>query len=532
MPAPFEFDFKNPDYASVYNWRMERLERIRSNPGTVDILKEYYKDNLADFITHWGMTYDPRQVEIGLAPSIPFVLFDRQEEWIDFVIRKWRAQERGLTEKSRDMGVSWLVMALSCTLCLFHEGITIGVGSRKEDLVDKIGDPSTLFYKARFFMSNLPREFRGGFEEAKHAPYMRVIIPETESYITGEAGDNIGRGGRSSIYFVDEAAYIARAESIEGSLSNNTNCRMDVSSSNGMDNVFAQRRFSGKTEVFTFFWRNDPRKDDAWYEKFKIENTEVVVAREVDIDYTASAESIVIPGKWIQSSIGAANLLNIPLTGDTKGALDVADEGIDLNAFTVRRGIEIIDIRSWSGKGSDLLQTAEKAFFICDELECFQFDYDSDGLGASVRGDSNAINMRRTSNREKPVTVNAFRGSGEVANPKREMVKGRKNQDFFANRKAQAWWSLRLRFQETHRAVEAAKAGTAYDYNKDDIISLSPDLKELSKLVVELSQPTYSITTIGKILINKSPDGTRSPNLADSVMMVFAPSTQTFGFFS
>src|ERR1700744_6530299 len=100
MPAPFEFDFKHPDYALVYNWRMERLQRIRDNPGSVGILKAYYKDHPADFITHWGMTYDPRQIEVGLPPSIPFVLFDRQEEWITFIMRKWMAKERGMTEKS------------------------------------------------------------------------------------------------------------------------------------------------------------------------------------------------------------------------------------------------------------------------------------------------------------------------------------------------------------------------------------------------------------------------------------------------
>jgi phage terminase large subunit len=532
MPAPFEFDFKNPDYASVYNWRMERIERIRSNPGSVGILKDYYRENPADFITHWGMTYDPRQVEVGLAPSIPFVLFDRQEDWIDYVIRKWRSQERGLTEKSRDMGVSWLVMALSCTLCIFNEGITIGVGSRKEDLVDKIGDPSTLFYKARFFMSHLPTEFRGSWNEDKHAPYMRIVIPETESYITGEAGDNIGRGGRSSIYFVDEAAYIARAQSIEGSLSNNTNCRMDVSSSNGMDNMFAQRRFSGKTEVFTFFWRDDPRKDDAWYAKFIAENNDVITAREVDIDYTASTEAIVIPGRWVQAAIGAAKFLDITLSGDKKAALDVADEGIDLNAMAIRHGIEVKMVPSWSGKGGNLLQTAEKAFLLCDENDCFQFDYDSDGLGASVRGDSDYINARRIEARQRKIDVKPFRGSGEVANPKKEMVKGRKNADFFLNRKAQAWWSLRLRFQETYRAVEAKKKGEIYQFDKDEIISIDPAMPDIHKLVIELSQPTYELTTVGKVLINKSPDGARSPNLADAVMMVFAPSNVSYGFFN
>ncbi|EBZ0800660.1 TerL protein, partial [Salmonella enterica subsp. enterica serovar Abony] len=42
-------------------------------------------------------------------------------------------------------------------------------------------------------------------------------------------------------------------------------------------------------------------------------------------------------------------------------------------------------------------------------------------------------------------------------------------------------------------------------------------------LIIELSQPTYSINGVGKIVVDKQPDGTRSPNLADSAMISYAP---------
>ena len=35
-------------------------------------------------------------------------------------------------------------------------------------------------------------------------------------------------------------------------------------------------------------------------------------------------------------------------------------------------------------------------------------------------------------------------------------------------------------------------------------------------------QPTYSQDALGKMLINKAPPGSKSPNLADAVMMRFA----------
>jgi phage terminase large subunit len=98
------------------------------------------------------------------------------------------------------------------------------------------------------------------------------------------------------------------------------------------------------------------------------------------------------------------------------------------------------------------------------------------------------------------------------------MVPGRLNKDFFANLKAQAWWSLRQRFQDTHRAVAEGKP-----VDPDAIISVAPWLPELSDLCNELAQPTYSIKGARKILIDKSPDGARSPNLADAVCIAFSP---------
>ncbi|EEO0128514.1 TerL protein, partial [Salmonella enterica subsp. enterica] len=94
----------------------------------------------------------------------------------------------------------------------------------------------------------------------------------------------------------------------------------------------------------------------------------------------------------------------------------------------------------------------------------------------------------------------------------------RLNKDFFANAKAQSWWYLRKLFRNTYRAVVEGMA-----YNPDEIISISSTMESKDKLIIELSQPTYSINGVGKIVVDKQPDGTRSPNLADSVMISYAP---------
>ena len=58
MPIPFRSTSK-PDYTRVFEWRMERLQRIRANPETLPAIREFYRTNPAQFIIDWGMTTDP-----------------------------------------------------------------------------------------------------------------------------------------------------------------------------------------------------------------------------------------------------------------------------------------------------------------------------------------------------------------------------------------------------------------------------------------------------------------------------------------
>lgn len=528
------FDFKNPDYVAVFRERVDRLNFIRDNPDVLPGLRNWYREHPADFINDWGVTFDPRNADVDLPTIVPFILFPKQREWVDWVYGQWKARKGGLTEKSRDAGVSWLSVATAATICLFNDEVSIGFGSRKAEYVDKLGSPKSLFWKAREFIKRIPPEFRGGWDQKRDSVEMLIRFPGTGSVMQGEAGDGIGRGDRAAIYFVDEAAFLERPQLVDQSLSQTTNCRIDVSTPNGMANTFAQRRFSGKVDVFTFHWRDDPRKDDAWYQKQIDSLDPVTIAQEIDLSYTASATGILIPSEWVQAAIDADKKLGVEFTGIRAGALDVADEGIDLNAMCISRGMKVEDVQAWSGKGSDPFHTVTRAFGLCDEHDLTQFWYDADGLGASVRGDARVINDARQAAGNRLITVEPFRGSGEVFKPNdpipsavtqsaTDKKNARKNGDYFANAKAQGWWELRVRFQRTFRAVQAAAAKEAHPYGPDDLICLSGSIKELGKLIMELSQPTYSISAAGKVLVDKAPTGTKSPNYADSVMIRYAP---------
>lgn len=511
------FDFKNPDYLPIYRERTERLAKLRAKPKGFAYLRVYYRAHPEAFINDWGLTVDPTVAAIGREPIMPFILQPKQLDLVAYIIDHWRTSQTGLIEKSREVGCSWLAMALSCTLCIFHSRMMIGFGSATEKKLDESGNPDTLFYKGRLFMEYLPPEFTGGWRASTNALHMRLLF-ERSSSITGEAGDKIGRGGRKAIYFVDEAAHLERPKVVDAGLTSTTKCRIDMSSVAGMANSFAQKRHSGKIKVFTYHWRDDLRKDEAWY---KAECDRIVdpmiIAQELDLDYQAGVEGTVIPANLVLAAVDAHVKLGIKPSGEHAGSLDVADEGKDANAFSRKHGFLLLSGESWRGKGSDIFETVDRAFLLCDMYKLYGFKYDADGLGAGCRGDARVINERRKKDGLRELEVTAFRGSGAVLFPEQQMIVGRKNDDYFENLKAQSWWALRFRFIATFRALQGKP------YNPDDIISIASDFKERAQLCTELSQPRWKTSKNGKIMIDKTPPGLASPNLADSVMMLFAP---------
>jgi len=538
--TPTPFDFRNPDYREVFAQRAERLQWLRDDPTGERLtnVRAFYATNegIAHFINDWGMTFDPRNADVGLPTIIPLILFPKQWEFIAWSLDLWRRREPGAAEKSRDFGLSWLAVAMSASLCLFREGLQIGFGSRKEEYVDSTKSPKALFWKGRQFLSLLPAEFRNGWS-LKDAAHMRIDFPATGSVMTGEAGDNIGRGDRASIYWTDEDAHLERPQLIEASLSQTTNCRIRISTPKGRANPFAIKRHDpewiARGRIFTAHWRDDPRKDDEWYERQQRDLDSITLAQEVDLSYDASAVGIVIPQAWVQSCIDLHKKLGFEVRGARVGAYDPADEG-DACAFADATGVLVNSVTSWSGKGSDTLASTQKVFALCDVLGIDEFDYDSDGLGAGVRGDARSINEGR----KLKIDARAYRGSGAVANPDKPIPDAaprnekklpgevvRLNADYFENAKAQAWFETRARFQRGHRALQMHLRGEDWRtaYPPDDLISLNSAMPELGALCPQLSQATFTQSKAGKMMIDKTPDGGQSPNHADSVVIRYAP---------
>ena len=504
-------DFRNIDYVAVLKERQDRLIDIREDINLMAATRMYYKTGgaqaIIDCIEDWFFTYDPR----NKMPWVPFLLFPKQKEFIHWLYERSRpgnlGNQGGLAEKSRDVGFTWLCMSYSVVMWLFYPGTKIGFGSRKAELVDRLGDPDSIMEKGRLILDKLPSEMLPQtFARRDDLGHMKFLNRENGNTITGEGGDNIGRGGRNSIYFVDEAAFLARPKLVDASLSGNTDCRFDVSTVNGPSNSFAIKRQKGTVgkDVFVFDWKDDPRKDMKWYWQKKKDLDPVILASEIDRDYGASVEGICIPQKWINTAIN----LTLPSTGTRVGALDVADEGKDANALAIRRGVVCSEVAAWY-KGNTA-QTTKKAAFMCREKGVKELRYDKIGVGAGVKGEiSNAGYSDITA-----VPIN----SSLAPTPGWYIVNEKKNIDMFLNYRAQMWWLLRRRFEKTWEHVTEKRK-----YSYEDLISIPNDVE----LINELSGVQYKHSGSGKIQIEAKKDmakrGVKSPNKADALAMLYGP---------
>ncbi len=445
---------------------------------------------------------------------LPVVLFPRQRQFLEWLHERFRTKTSAPVEKSRDSGATWMSCAFATWVWLFHPGSTVGFGSRKEILVDRAGDLQSIFEKIRSIVRNLPHYMKPcGFKEHTHSNYMRLLNPANEATIIGEAGDNIGRGGRSTLFFVDEAAYLEHPALVEAALSATTDVRIDISSPR-VGTLFNE--WASKSELkFIFDVRDSPWHTEEWVrakrEELEGKGLSYIFGQEFLRDATAGIDGQLIPGEWVEAAVGACEKLGIRPTGEKVAALDVADGGKDRSALAIRYGVEVEFCKS---RGDLLADGAGAwAYAIASQKGCQRLLYDNIGVGAGA-----AASLRD----KKDIKVTGWNAAGAVVNPSTKYQGSRANQDMFANAKAQAWWALRDRFLETF------KASKGEPYDRDAIISLSPAIEELRELKSELSQVTYAYNAAGKMLVNKAPDGHASPNRADSLTIAFAPVSSGF----
>lgn len=252
---------------------------------------------------HWFRTYcwttDPRNSEIAIVPLVPFPY--QEDMWSWFERMAFIKQGKGVIEKSRTMGMSWVAVAFCVYHWLFSErknSFSCLFSSRKEQYVDELGNVNTLLEKCRFILRLLPPwMLPEGFSE-DWLNLHRLVNDANGAVILGESSNaDIGRGARYSFAFFDEfASYPDGGYAAFDSLSQSGKAVIFGSTPKGRYNKFAELRWSGGVEVKTYHWTQHPFYTEEWYELQKEElKSDEAVAQELDINYDASQPGLVFP---------------------------------------------------------------------------------------------------------------------------------------------------------------------------------------------------------------------------------------------
>ena len=515
---------------AAFERRTEVLIRCMKDERAQAIQRALCKEDISHFFNTFCVTYDPRVVMRDLPAYLPFDLFPRQVELVHWMDARVANAEEGLLEKSRDVGWTWVAAGYAVNKWLFVPGFRTTFGSRKVDLVDKLGDPDSILEKARIVIDRLPPwMLPDGWDRSTHALHCKIVNPENGNLIGGEGGAEMGRGGRATLYLLDEAAYIDHADSVAAAVLANSDCRIWASSVNGPGDLFARKRHDGtlrEDQIFTFHYSDDPRKDAEWaaQKKRELSATPWMFAKEYDIDYSAAVEGICIPAAWVNSALKLGRLVHCSREGAAQrvGGLDVGDT-CARSVLLPRFDHLITPPVSWGLP--DTTQTALSALEAAKELGLSHINYDTIGVGKGV---SSTLKLN-------PVEGLAVHAVNAGSPPNWQMIwpDGENSRKKFANLKMELWWLARERFKAAaeHFAFltgEDVSGVEAREHDVGDTFVFEPAPSHAYRqLIVELSTPKRMFHTNGKIILESKKQladrGVASPDFADALVLSLAP---------
>lgn len=298
-------------------WRMElmKIAEEREMRGGREVYTDYaieFQHKITELARlDWGFffngflwTYDPRP-ERGKANK-PFCTYPKQNDYIRWweMMYKMPEQVSGFVDKPRDMGFSYTTIGLTVWHWWKDESFNAHLGSRKEDLVEKKGDPDTLMYKADYMIGHLPKwMLPPGFDIDENHRHMIINRPDSGNTITGEsANPDFGRGGRYSFTMLDEFGFWDYAKSAWESCGESSHFRLagttppETGKSSHAYKLLNGE--AGKVSVFAFDYQDVPWKDDNWVIGSKGNKSDQEFDREVMKSYDSSSKDKVYSKEW------------------------------------------------------------------------------------------------------------------------------------------------------------------------------------------------------------------------------------------
>lgn len=192
-------------------------------------------------------------------PHMPFVTWPVQDEAIEALCHAIDNRRPIMFWKSREMGVSWLVLGVFVWYLLFKPNSDFLLMSRAEELVDNAGDMDALFPKIRYLLhqDRLPHWIlpKGVEDRLRHIKNLA-----TASTIDGRSTtSHTGVGGRRDAAMLDEFARVDNAQAVDSTLTDTAKCKVYVSTPLA-GSYFNKLRFGGRIKIVTLPWWRHPGK--------------------------------------------------------------------------------------------------------------------------------------------------------------------------------------------------------------------------------------------------------------------------------
>ena len=474
-------------------------------------------DDPAGWFADWVWMVDPR---LGDLKNIPFVPWDAQRDAIAFIEEHRLRKESCMVKKSRDFGMSVMVVGLGVLYWLTQPHSVTGYGSRKVEYVHKIGDYKSLLHKGELILRHLPAwMLPAGFSFDKHYNHMHVRNPANQAELLGEGGDELGRGARCGIFFADEFPEVQNQAASQQSLSGTTDCTVYFGTSKGPTTHFYRMEVSGAYDVLRLPWYYDPRKvdraedignpaADSRWKRGKLRELLGNLAafnQEFACDDSAALERVVIPPEWVNAAID----LGLEPGSETVGGQDLAEEGGDESVLALRRGGVVLPLTTWTN--IRLVELAPKVVAHATAAGAAWLNYDASGLGSGFEGE--------LAKHSPPFPYHGINGQAPADKLLRyddNMTKTARER--FGNKATEVWWSLRRRFHRTYLYVHNPAPGSPdhvpeYDYPHDELISIPND----QRLIQQLSARQFYMTGTGKVQLEDKKKMSISPDRADAL---------------
>ena len=212
---------------------------------------------------------------------------------------------------------------------------------------------------------------------------------------------------------------------------------------------------------------------------------------------------VFLPYIWLEKCLNLHEKIGYDVNGSLIAGVDVAEgetDKHDRNSIVIRHGPLVKFQKQWQCK-----EIYESVGVIKGTFYEWGFErgyFDAVGVGVGIA--SEIARIENVEDEKLPFTLIPFKGSHGVKSPDSMYVKlGQKivkNKDFFKNAKAQQWWNLRLRLQNSLKLLDGKKI------DRDDyFLSFEGTIDDWRDTFIELAQATYREDNSGRKIVDKIP---------------------------